>query len=220
MTICPKISNKKWNYWCNKTTIIDNFQPWIYNCGISGGTPSYNGSVHGCIYPIQYMKKFIKCTEWTGLIDKKTMTIFIEYGVKVEDKCSRLFPKDAKNGPEPDGLGVCSYDPPAPCGESGWALVCPTGGCCCNIFSCDCNDCEGTPIPNGSGKDGRCMITKSTCSPANDWQYCLNQTNIPQGDWCAYGRCALADPPVKGGKPVPPGQVCAAKCACGGSCET
>ena len=151
---CAKIKNNQWNYWCNnkKTRIpINNLQKWIRRCGLSGGKAEVNGKVPGCRYPMRYLHRFVKCQHLEAYVDKKTQTLFLEFGLFVPRECALLFPRDAENGPAPKvgpdgkGLGICSYDGGSPsgiiCGTT-WPLgikVCGSGGCCCNIFGCNCN---------------------------------------------------------------------------------
>lgn len=233
---CSKIKNNRWNYWCNKKTRIPpspspiNLQTWISRCGRSGGKVEVNGKVPGCRYPIKYLDPFVKCQHLEGYVDKKTQTLFLEFGISVPRECALLFPRNAHNGPAPvgpdgKGLGICSWDGGNKsgiiCGNSMSVgiKVCGEGGCCCNIFGCNCNDCKGNDIDSGNPPDQGCFIKKGMNGTSDDvWKYavvdCDDDTECSGKnrdiDGCAYGSCELRVGGVESGQipnynPGPPG---------------
>lgn len=133
-------------------------------CTKLGGIPIESG----CEFPDTYAKGFKQCT---GQITPNKVIIPWDMN-EISRQCHTLFPKNPIDGPEPPPLTANSIL--ACCGNKG-ARQCHTGGCCCNLFGCNCNNCEGK---EGGGCDPACY-----------------QCGLPEkasDAWC-YGSCGGED---------------------------
>ena len=109
-------------------------------CTKLGGIPVENG----CEFPDTYAKGFKQCTE--QIIHNKVIIPWDKN--EISRQCHTLFPKNPIDGPEPPPLTANSAL--TCCGPP--SRICHSGACCCNLFGCNCNNCEG----NESGCDEAC----------------------------------------------------------------